>query len=444
MKKGKNKKKKVAILTAALALLMIIAGTLAATSYTEWVKNHLQSAGFEKGRVTVVENFPSHTDLSTEMKKEVAVKNLSGTDALVRISFEEMLQKLEDTAAAKGYSNLADTHFPVIVNADEYIQSIDSSGNITATSAYKIVPAANVFTDGGAPITDARLIVKEEGGEVTESFLFVPKTMERQDFPNDFDPNKAGSKIPVINGGGTFTSSPTSTAVVAQKVTGKVEKRPDLNYYVTTSQTDPTKLDENLAYWGYGVELAGVKENDWAGVKVNVSSTATTNKPAASAIAGTPVTTDSTVDNIIKLVLGDSVTSDKTQIATTDWFYNEDDGYFYYTKTLKAGSDATSLVLKAIKFPASTVSGAPTDEVRDDFKIASYNLYVGLEAVPAALSSLEKTSDGGKLSATPDYSAGNKISETNSSGFGFPATPTTGSATEAIKNHLKTQATISE
>lgn len=56
MKKGKNKKK-IAIATALLALLAIFAGTFAWQSYTEWVKNHMQSRGYEEGRVTIVEEF---------------------------------------------------------------------------------------------------------------------------------------------------------------------------------------------------------------------------------------------------------------------------------------------------------------------------------------------------------------------------------------------------
>lgn len=384
--KKKSNKRKVAILTTLIALFAILAGTFAWKSYTEWVKNHMQSRGYEEGRVTIVENFkPQPIDENPKITKDVKVVNTSSSDSFVRISFEEMLQKLAAGAQAQGYDDASKTGFPVIVNSTMYTNN-DAGYTLLADNQFAIKKA-----DGTAVATPAglKVYISADGNSAG---LYIEKSMLASDFPKNFDFLANDATVPVVSG--SFAGG---DAKVAQKVTGKVEKQPDGTYVFYTDKY--TKEEENFRVWGYGKGLDTAKEADWAGENQFVTATVAAGTVGQSSVDAGITFEQPDVDG--------AATDIKT--ATKDWFYNKGDGYFYYTKVLKAGATTTS-VMKSVSFPDAT-----TDQT---FKMASYDLYVGLEAIPATQAALSAASNGGKLGSGA-VTEGNKTWESNGAGWGL-------------------------
>lgn len=402
----KNRKKKVALISALLALFAILAGTFAWTSYTEWVKNHMQSRGYEEGRVTIVEEFPEDQliDVDGTLTKKVNVANTSSADSFIRISFEEMLNKLANGAEGKGYESIADAKFPVIINDTEY----RASGTYEDKTSDLVIYEDNTKTDTVTAPGTLKLYVTPDG---KTAVLVNQRTITAAELPEDFDPEKTSAKMPIISGDwGT-------SVVVAQKVTGAVVKNTNGKFEVIAATGNE---DTSLRYWGYGVDVGSIVQADWAGVNVNV--TATVAHPATfgvSAIANSGIT----------FTQADVTTTAPTvgNAPAADWFYNAADGYFYYTKVLPAGSTTSSSVLEEINFP-----DADTDET---YKVASYNLYVGLESIPATQSALEAATNGGAFNGTPTVE-GSKTWISNESGWGLTAGP--------LLEYFKSIATIVE
>lgn len=402
--KRKSNKKKIGVLTSLFALFLILAGTFAWQSYTEWVKNHMQSRGYEEGKVTIVENFkPKPIDENPTITKDVKVVNTSSSDSFVRISLEEMLQKLAAGAKAQGYTDATKTGFPVIVNSAMYTNT-DAGYKLLDSSQFSIKKSDGTVVDAPAGLKVYISADENSAG------LYIEKSMTAADFPKNFDFLANDATVPVISG--SFAGG---DAKVAQKVTGKVEKQADGSYVFYTDKY--ANADENFKIWGYGVGLDAVKQADWAGANQFVTATVTPGTVGQASSDSGITFNQPNVDG----------TSTTIATATKDWFYNKADGYFYYTKVLKAGGTSSS-VIQSVTFP-----DAKTDET---YKIASYDLYVGLEAIPATKSALSAASNGGKLGSGA-LTEGNKTWESNGSGWGL-------TAGSDIYNYFASLATIVE
>ena len=414
--KRKNNKKKIAIVSSLLALLAILAGTFAWTSYTEWVRNHMQSKGFEAGRVTIVEEFnppKGGIEESPEVTKKVNVVNTTSDDAFVRVSFEEVLHKLADGANKKVYGTTGDAKFPVIIDSSEYrnpaVYNDKSTDLVIKTAKGGSVVAPNTLLVAGETL---KLYVTPDD---SKGVLIVEKPMKKAAFPDNFDFEGHTAAIPVISG--SFGTA--DNAVVAQKVSALVEKQPDGSYEVYTGEyTDADADMKNLGFWGYGVDKGTMTEADWAGATVNVS---------ASVTVGAGTLGQSKLDANIKFAQADVVTTLPAPGTGQDkWYYNATDGYFYYLNVLTAGATTTS-VMEKVTFP--TVATDPT------YYVAAYDLWVGLEAIPASQSALTAASNGGAFVGTPTVE-GNKTWESNGSGWGLTDT--------TLLNYFNPLATIVE
>jgi len=78
------------IFSSIFTLIIIISSTLAWSSYSEWVDNHVQSNA-ETISVKVTEKFEQESVLSFEKptEKSVKVKNISNRNAIIRVKFNE-------------------------------------------------------------------------------------------------------------------------------------------------------------------------------------------------------------------------------------------------------------------------------------------------------------------------------------------------------------------
>lgn len=379
-KKNQKKKKKVALLVASLAAFFLIAGTFAWTSYTIWKKNHMQSKGFQTGEVSIVESFPNpEITPGGEIKKDILINNASDNDIFVRVSFEEMLQKLKTTAEPKGYASLADAGFPVTINAKEY----------TTSGSNWVDKTADLRVDGKVP---AKLAEGDIGYKLyvdgsSAALVYVKKT-PKASYPNGFEFDGQKKPIPLF-GDTSFTKD---DAQVAQKITG-IPTRPADNTY-NYSTTAPAGAA--IQYYGYGVSLDTIGENNWAGSSVQL-----TDKKL---VASKPVDPKkSAIDADMAFAMG-SVGMDAADIGASDWFYNKDDGYFYYTKKLLATTTTTSSILQSIKIPDNETYG-----------ISSYDLHVEMQAIPSYLSAMAAAVNDDQSGAIGDTT-------TNGGGWGLQTT----------------------
>lgn len=394
----KNKKKAGVVLTGA-ALLAIIAGTFAWTSYTEWVKNHMQSSGIEEGKVSIVEIFPDPI-IKPDMTKKVSISNASSVDVFVRVSFEEMLHRLDDNAEGKGYKTLDTADFPVVINAVDYKSSgvgeksaagwEDISNLLTINDA--VVPIAE-NKEGSNPGKDGYKLYKKDD---SYALIYVEKMSKKAGvtthyWPASMEFDLTQETIPTYTGDYTKDDE----AQIARKVTGHAIKKPSgkINF------TENTGADTDLQYFGYGKGLKDMVEKDWAGENVNVTTSAITPQPANKFNV-------SATDEKVTFGMG-NVSNDATISNAKDWWYNDKDGFFYYTKALKANSTTSNTVLESVHFPTT-----PDGKLENSFKVASYNLFVGMEAIPAYQSALQATYDGQQIGSVGDATS-------NGSGWGL-------------------------
>ncbi len=373
--KNKSKKKKIGMLTAASAVLLVVAGTFAFTSYTEWVRNHMQSAGYEKGSVNVVEVFPPGQELdgNAKIKKKVDVQNASGNNVIVRISFEEMLSKLtsgETTAQNTAYTPSKST-FPVIVNPESHKTAgwAEVTGPVTIiTEGTSTAKPANLklYVNG----TSTMLVSETSGlkyiaGKPTESNVELPKA---------FQTSGPEYTIPTVSG----KWSDSTGATVEQKVTGKATLKDG------TGATGTYEISD-VNYYTYASTYTDTA-NDWKSPNVNLI---TANYPGFTGTVGTTTPADTAAK---KSSVSTDITFDMPNVVTTipsaaqgKWFYN--DGYFYYDKVLANGAKTESSVLENINI-------GDTDTT---WKLSSYDLWVGLDSIPASKAALDVAFDGSQV-----------------------------------------------
>ncbi len=390
--KNKEKKKKAVIALTAAAGLALIAGTFAWTSYTEWVKNHMQSSGIEEGKVSIVEVWPT-PEISLEMTKKVSVANASNVDVFVRVSFEEMLQRLGDNADGKGYATLADAKFPVVMNPADYksaaVGDKSSAGWVDISDKLRIngtapTLAADAATPGAG--TDGYKLYQKDDSYT----IFYVKNMKKTEWPADFNfdlsVGATSKKIPMYTG----DYATDAEGQVAQKVSGHAVKQPDgsINFLAETGGAT------DLEYYGYGQDLTAEVEKDWAGLNNNLSPlvTAPTLAPAADFA-------QSQADGEIKFNMPNAAADATIAGHTKDWWYNDKDGFYYYTKALPANSTTDASVLDSVKFPANGAG-----KLDNSYMVASYNLFVGMEAIPAYQSALKAPYNGKQIGSVGDAS----------------------------------------
>lgn len=454
MKKNDGKKKnKVLAILAALLLIFALAGTYAWTSYTDWVRNHMQSLGFDEGKVTIVEEFEKDKPIKPgeTIKKKVNVINASPVASFVRLSFEEQLQKLgtkaDAGAGATGgafttdtYTEGADAHFPVIFDSKVYYFKTTWSDMSSKLTVNGTANPAN------SPL---KLFVKGN-----ESVLLRETNINRKQFPDHFDFKDTKFQLPMLIKGATdeadyvakTTAAITKLAstddnvLVAQKVSAHVVRNLAKDTYEVKTGLTGSDVAKNLAYYTYGDKVAAMNEQDWAGHNQWVKTPAKAPYDDA-AIAkmfdnpANPKVVKSLADPNISwnvpagsLLVGKGSTFDAAKVTgSIKWFFNSEDGYFYHLAPVKEGTQTTLPIIESIKFPNL-----------GSYNLASYDLHVGSEAIPAQRSMLTAKSKKGEVTASKDeYFSKNNVTESNGSGFGL-------NKDHKLYEYLAAQATIDD
>lgn len=421
--KGKDgQKKKLLSILAALILILALSGTYAWKSYTDWVRNHMQSLGFDSGKVTIVEDFggdktpvvPGGT-----IKKKVDVINSTPVNSFVRVSLEEQIAKLQDGATvSKGFADFTKAGFPTIVDVKDYMVKDSEWKDETA----------KLFIDGAqANTVDSQLKLFVKGdGENIQSALIRVIDISNKDFPKNFVFTDTKFPIPTLPSKEVDAAAYAAdqafnlgelkdgkTVKAGQKVTGHIKRNKLTGQFeVTTKDTTDKAADINLAYWGYSTTVNDtLVEKDWAGENFAVNVAKTLADPASieaggkikSQLPGGP-TINFAQGNII---VGKGSDHTFTKDMENKWFYNTEDGYFYFLSALKSGGQTTASVMESITFP--------TDNT---YNLAAYDLHVGSEAIPAMRAMLKVPSKGGKVEKG-DYDKTGKQTVANDSGFGL-------------------------
>lgn len=320
----KNRKKKWAAATSALALVVVASGTFAWFTSHDSKTNHFEAKVATGKDIEVEEEFTPPTDWEPggEVNKDVAVVNVGQYDQLIRVSFEETLSLLKDHKAKS-------TPNEVILEGK------------TVNDIF-LVPAAT------------------PGSEFKVSTL-----------------STAAPKFTVAKGDflGTYTLKVYEKEVNA-RYTYRYFFEKDGKLYSAEGISALNRDASNRVSWTTGtpamlyidLERRTPESKDWAQLKFG----------AIFAGAGANMwTVNGAVDEKIILTVN-NITNDPT--IADKWFYNSEDGYFYYTSKVAAGATTTQLV------DAVTLDGLAGNE----YSKLSYDLKVNGEGIQAFKSAVDQ------------------------------------------------------
>jgi len=404
-----NKKKPI-ILVAAILLAVITAvsaSTFAWFTAQDEVVNRVQTAKLTDGDVTIIETFDPDDRLmpGVDINKDVGAINTGDAPALVRISFLESLLKLlpvagdmqvrSDTIFTEEAAKQK-THIPELVDISKFASNgwtvltwTESAGAYTFTNL-----PGDGFINSGSAANMAALVEK--------GITFVYKKTAT-------DPDKyAWSAYACLN--------PTAAAGV-EKLYQRVELRPELFNLVRDSYKGTTDAAGNIvaANPNYGKqymkvdlvdpagELYGSNGNrfynfitlqlanggdaylaDWREGGVAAVLPVGPTHPAVPSAAGANMTAVTDFANkYLELVFHSGNCSLTPEPGK--WFYNVNDGFFYFIGIVEPGQ-ATPLLLDAISLKGDALS---------DYSHMMFELSVYMDAIQATSEAITSTVGGG-------------------------------------------------
>jgi predicted ribosomally synthesized peptide with SipW-like signal peptide len=368
----KNKKLIGAMAVVLAVMTAFSAATFAWFTSKDSVTNHLETDKLTNGDVKIVETWDpedgKHFDPNTEVNKDVGAINTGSADAFVRISFEEVLNKLQDGLPI----SLTNPGVTTGTGAYAGLALVPQQVDITAYSGYtELTAASTVFTNIASllPLTTG-LHVVYKANSVTDSFgtkttynfaayyEYATGKYQKVDLPT--------ATVVYDDKGTTTTADDTNVlnlgAVQYQYLARANEAKAD--WLVGDSNDTPADLfhdSDDFTNSVLGVD-ANPRNNTWA-------------------------LTDS-AKKFIRLIFTDNVSfaASPASVATGDWWYNEDDGWFYYIGVLEPGTATAHNLLDALY-----LSDLATSEYSD----LSFDLTAKSEAIQALADALSATSAGG-------------------------------------------------
>lgn len=335
--KNKNRKRRALGITAGIALCTLILGTFAWDLYQDSVDNKFGNAAMQ-GSVEVEEIFEDpHMTPGKEIKKEIWLNNTSSTPTFVRATFEEKFTKL----ISDGSGNAVIEQYPD--------SQVNNTGNYLPTTNANAVPV----------IVDA-LTVKDKsdnnssGDEFDDWKDVTSKVTFAGGKPADVTVYaKSRKETTNIVGGGTQTKVTTDYIAVrkfalANAHLGEVSEKLVVKYPgsatdVAQQVTGTFKPVYNEVTGDTTYTFDNVVFNFYQGMTAEISKDWPTEIPLATDID------KSLVDSNISLKYSSFLVSPITQHT---WFYNEDDGYFYWMDVLASGAK-TDEFLAAVQLDAS-------------------------------------------------------------------------------------------
>ena len=314
----KSKKTLTLVASVVLAVMLVVSGTFAWFTTQESIVNKFQTSGSPASGAALVEVFtpPEDWKPGQEVVKEVGVVNTGEAPVLTRIHFEEVLQLIKpvvaDAAIFSGSKPAAAADkFPVLFDATHF-----STGN----GWYPVTTTADTTNLGGlklaaaAPTNVTVLAKKVTSGTVAANNLrdayhftaFANITAGdysgmKQATNINFNFDKDAKEL-TLTGPALGTNPETYGAIGYSAYGGKFD------YAADWSVAQPDEADIVKAVTEGMAVAATIPNIDGAFIEINF---------------------DASVDNSL---------DDDT------WFYNEDDGYFYYIGVVAPGTATTNLL----------------------------------------------------------------------------------------------------
>lgn len=361
----RKNKKLVMALSITLALATIIAGsTFAWFTSKDQVVNHLQTSKLTDGDVSIIETFDPDDQLEpgVAVNKQAGAINTGSTDALVRMSFEEALQKLVDgkeiftlnkwTAADSDY-------IPQIVNLDAYSGwktlgvSTTEFGTLTGDDLINF----NTLTAAGITV-----VYKQTTGAGTAANPYKYSFAAYADLDTTPDTYQRVELLPeafnVDNGNLTITLVDPSV---------------------------PASTDVEDSYYRFvKLELDNFAEADWTVKKLTKAFASLTE---SSNIVTPNLATESITSDVIYLIFGNNVITTLTNSAADEgkWYYNAADGWFYYLGVLQSG-ESTGDLLKQVYM---------LQEAGNEYAYTTFDLTVNMDGIQAVKDAVTSTSGWG-------------------------------------------------
>ena len=372
MKKRTKKKPIILLLAVVMAFVMMLSATFAWFTSADAKVNHFETLIMDDGSVTVFELFdpPEDWKPGQEITKKVAATNNGEADVLVRISFEEVLRMLGNDAAQHTTTapvttdeNLTGKDIPVTAATAGYttangwieISNVASGGTALGLEKVSGIPAGAKVWGKSATAVD---------GKVSYTFAsYMPVTYKY----NHLD----GTEL---------------TKTVNQKMTAD---------FVVTGTGSKELTVSNISYYYYTAKTT--EQVDWAGDNKMIGQAPydTTGAP----FAATPQTlTDvetllADSNGMLSVIFGSEFdnSASVTGVADDKWWYNEDDGYFYYIGAVKSGTTTPNLLEKV------TLS----EDAGNEYGLLEYDLIVLLEAIQNTTDAV-KSATGWNINDTTD------------------------------------------
>ena len=340
----KNKK----LLTAAtvvLSVLTLASGTFAWITSTDKTLNELTTAQIIDSAVVIQEVFtPQTLRPDTRVDKLVSMINTGDGNVLVRVAFEEILGLVKNTGAPTPTNVHTGTWIPVTVNISAY-------SGWTMLDTAQIDASALAGGHGFVPTANVKIVYSQEGGSygyfayrdiAGDGSAGYQKVELGKVETVLYEASEAGIGIPKVFGGGD----------IELVDVGEFKQ-------VKLLGANPS-TDKNIKFlWYEGKDLT---YKTWTGSTEFVPGGTLATLPGSTTFAAlTGVSTlantaASTLDGMIYMIFGTyndgsdkpAVTDNLTFAVTNKlWFYNADDGYFYYMDKVAPGT-GTKPVLDSI------------------------------------------------------------------------------------------------
>ncbi|MBP1040241.1 hypothetical protein I6N95_04360 [Vagococcus sp. BWB3-3] len=414
MKKVKNKnKKKMMGLAAALGLVTLLAGTFAWVAYEDARINRIKTAAAGDTVLHEVWEDPGELAPGMEAKKEVTAVNTGTAPTFVRVSFEEVLTHLTEfgkqTARATGW-NIPTPTATDDIPVPENVSKVYDHATGTPVNGYVDVTSQVTGLTGGAKVwAKGDVKLNSSSGNLQASFDAVVA------FPYD----TTAGKYQKVNT--SLTLSGGYTPVIGHTAADFTFDATAAEYMVYANGT--TKVGYDWTAKNTLLGTAGNTQKDGGGTvaydytapgttfTANTATPVPTNAiPLPGAITNVNVLADQTalatglpagVDSLFSINYGQI--TDLTTLAADSWVFNSDDGFFYYTNTLKGGV-TTSKLLESLNYQQvpGSITGNDLQQVKDAYTDLEYDLGVTMEAVQVEAGALYGTGSQWNMAITGD------------------------------------------
>jgi hypothetical protein len=361
-----NKRKPIALAMAlALSLVTALSATFAWFTSNDSATNHMATDQFTNGDVKIVEVFDPDDPINpgVDVIKAVGAVNTGSSDALVRVSFAEVLRKLENNGKPV-------TTGAIWNNAANTIPQLFSSSSVTGGAFDTSKGWKNVRTGTTAPIDISKLTIPSGVQVLYKETVIGAKTSYQF------------MAYGVI---GTHTPA-TPYDGLLQNVTADF-------------QLDKKTMEVSVPAGGWNfwqfTYPAQDKKGKWASLSsfVDLTPDYTLVSPLKTL---TLPRTPSVTDNLIELMFSSSLKSALGQCSDGDWWYNQDDGYFYYIGKVGSGQATATNLLEKVGLNATAT---------DAYNSLKFDLIVKMESIQNVEAALTSNVGWGMAANQPNTTA---------------------------------------